>query len=202
MNVLNLFPTPIGFFRLGRELTKKELAFVLGQDTYSNQGNTTSVDRKILVTPELADIKSFVEDAMQEYFDTVYATDKKTSLYMTQSWANYTGKNQYHHKHAHPNSIVSGVFYPQADRTVDRIYFFKDGYERIKLAPSDWNVWNSESWWYEVGSGDLILFPSNLMHMVQTKNDDNTRVSIAFNTFVKGNLGIDEELTSLQLGEV
>jgi uncharacterized protein (TIGR02466 family) len=202
MNVLNLFPTPIGFFRLGRELTKKELSFVLGQDMYSNQGNTTSVDRKILVTPELADIKSFVEDAMQEYFDTVYATDKKTSLYLTQSWANYTGKNQYHHKHAHPNSIVSGVFYPQADRTVDRIYFFKDGYERIKLAPSEWNVWNSESWWYEVGSGDLILFPSNLMHMVQTKNDDNTRVSIAFNTFVKGNLGIDEELTSLQLGEV
>lgn len=202
MNVLNLFPTPIGFFRLGRELTKKELAFVLGQDTYNNQGNTTSVDRKILVTPELSDIKSFVEDALQEYFDTVYATDKKTSLYMTQSWANYTGKNQYHHKHAHPNSIVSGVFYPQADRTVDRIYFFKDGYERIKLAPSEWNVWNSESWWYEVGSGDLILFPSNLMHMVQTKNDDNKRVSIAFNTFVKGNLGIDEELTSLQLGEV
>jgi uncharacterized protein (TIGR02466 family) len=202
MNVLNLFPTPIGFFRLGRELTKKELAFVLGQDTYNNQGNTTSLDRKILNTPELADIKSFVEDAMQEYFDTVYAVGSKNSLYLTQSWANYTGRNQYHHKHAHPNSIVSGCFYPQADRAVDKIYFFKDGYERIKLVPNEWNAWNSESWWYEVGSGDLILFPSNLPHMVQTKNEDNTRVSIAFNTFVKGSLGIDEELTSLQLGEV
>jgi hypothetical protein len=31
--------------------------------------------------------------------------------YITQSWLNYTETNQYHHKHEHPNSLVSGVFY-------------------------------------------------------------------------------------------
>jgi hypothetical protein len=62
-------------------------------------------------------------------------------------------------------------------------------------------VWNSESWWYETGAGDLIIFPSNLTHMVQTKQGDGTRISISFNTFVKGYIGSDESLTGLHLGE-
>ena len=97
--------------------------------------------------------------------------------------------------------IISGVFYPQADRESDRIYFYKDGYERIKVPTENWNHWNSESWWYETGAGDLIIFPSNLTHMVQTKQGDGTRISISFNTFVKGYIGSDESLTGLHLGE-
>ena len=53
MNIHNLFPLPIGFFRLGRDLTKTELDFVLGQERYANQGNTTSADRKVLRHKEL-----------------------------------------------------------------------------------------------------------------------------------------------------
>ena len=120
---------------------------------------------------------------------------------LKQSWANYTEAGQYHHKHAHPNSVVSGVFYPQANREFDKIYFYKDGYERIKVPAAEYNHYNSESWWFEVGAGDLILFPSHLTHMVQTKEDDNTRISIAFNTFLKGYIGSDESLTGLHLGE-
>jgi hypothetical protein len=182
MNIQNLFPLPVGFARLGRDLTKTELDFILGQERYANEGNTTSADRKILV-------------------GKVHDPKGDVSLYITQSWSNYTEPGQWHHKHAHPNSFISGVFYPQADRLVDKIYFYKSGYERIKLQPDTWNHWNSESWWYEVGAGDLILFPSHLEHMVQTKVGDETRVSIAFNTFLKGHIGVDESLTGLQLGE-
>ena len=201
MNIHNLFPLPIGFFRLGRELTPSELSFVMGQDKYPNQGNVTSADRKILASKELTDIREFIEDAMLEYFKTVHDPKGDVALYVTQSWANYTDPGQYHHKHAHPNSFISGVFYPQADRAVDKIYFYKSGYERIKVQPATWNHWNSESWWFEVGAGDLILFPSHLEHMVETKVGNETRVSIAFNTFLKGHIGVDESLTGLQLGE-
>jgi uncharacterized protein (TIGR02466 family) len=201
MNVHNLFPLPIGFARLGRDLTEKELSFILGQDKYANQGNTTSSDRMLLKSKELTDIREFIEDAMVDYFKTVHNPKGDVALYVTQSWANYTDPGQYHHKHAHPNSFISGVFYPQADRSVDKIYFYKSGYERIKVQPATWNHWNSESWWFEVGAGDLILFPSHLEHMVETKVGNETRVSIAFNTFLKGHIGVDENLTGLQLGE-
>jgi uncharacterized protein (TIGR02466 family) len=201
MNVHNLFPLPVGFARLGRDLTKTELEFILGQDKYANQGNTTSSDRMILKSKELTDIREFIEDAMVDYFKTVHDPKGDVALYVTQSWANYTDPGQHHHKHAHPNSFISGVFYPQADREVDKIHFYKTGYERIKVQPATWNLWNSESWWFEVGAGDLILFPSHLEHMVETKVGNETRVSIAFNTFLKGHIGVDENLTGLQLGE-
>lgn len=201
MNISNLFPTPVAFFKFGRDLTEAELAFIKGQEHYANEGNTTSKDRKILKNKELTELRDFIEDSMLEYFKTIHAPKNNVSLYLTQSWANYTERGQYHHKHAHPNSVVSGVFYPQADRSFDKIFFYKEGYERIKIPTDNWNHWNSESWWFEVGAGDLILFPSSLTHMVQTKEGDDTRISIAFNTFVKGYIGSDESLTGLHLGE-
>ena len=46
-------------------------------------------------------------------------------------------------------------------------------------------MWNSESWWFPVKTGDVILFPSSLIHMVETKQGTNTRISLAFNVFIK-----------------
>ena len=59
MNIHNLFPLPIGFFRLGRDLTKTELDYILGQDKYPNQGNITSSNRTILKDKELTDIRLY-----------------------------------------------------------------------------------------------------------------------------------------------
>jgi uncharacterized protein (TIGR02466 family) len=201
VKINNLFPTPVAFFKLGRDLTEAELEFIKGQEHYPNAGNTTSKDRKILKNKELTDLREFIEDSLVEYFKAIHAPKYDVNLYLTQSWANYTEPNQFHHKHAHPNSFVSGVFYPQADRSVDKIYFFKEDYQRIKIPTEQYNPYNSESWWFDVGAGDLILFPSHLMHMVETKEGENTRISIAFNTFVKGYIGSDENLTGLHLKE-
>jgi uncharacterized protein (TIGR02466 family) len=201
MNINNLFPTAVGFSKLERELTEDELKFIKEQVRYPNEGNTTSENRKLLKSVEMTEIREFIEDAMLDYFKSVYAPKFDVTPYITQSWANFTDPGQYHHKHAHPNSVISGVFYPQADRKSDKIYFYKDGYEQIKIPASDYNPHNSESWWYETGTGDLIIFPSNLTHMVQTKQGDGTRISISFNTFVKGYIGSDDSLTGLHLGE-
>ena len=201
MVINNLFPIPVAFFKLGRDLTEPELSFIKSQEHYKNTGNTTSKDKKILKSKELTELREFVEDSMLEYFKSIHAPKFDVSLYLTQSWANYTQKGQFHHKHAHPNSIVSGVFYPQADKAIDRIYFYKNDYEQIEVPVAEYNPYNSKSWWFEVGAGDLILFPSGLTHMVETKEDDNTRISIAFNTFVKGYIGSDENLTGLNLRE-
>ena len=201
MNINNLFPTAVGFSKLGRDLTEEELLFIKKQVRHPNEGNTTSDNRKILKSVEMTEIREFIEDAMLDYFKSVYAPKFDVTPYITQSWANFTEPGQYHHKHSHPNSIISGVFYPQADRETDKIYFYKDGYERIKLTAGEYNPYNSESWWYETGAGDLIIFPSSLTHMVQTKQGDGTRISISFNTFLKGYIGSDENLTGLHLGE-
>jgi uncharacterized protein (TIGR02466 family) len=199
MIVHSLFPKPVGQFKFGRELTEAELSFIKTQKTHKNMGNTTSDDTALFEYKELKDLADFCQKAVDEYMLRIYAPKNEVSLYFTQSWANYTEPGQFHHKHAHPNSFVSGVFYVNADSEKDKIFFYKDGYEQLKLPTDNFNLHNSESWWFSVGTGDLLLFPSSLTHMVEQTQSAETRISISFNTFLKGYVGQDDSLTALHL---
>jgi uncharacterized protein (TIGR02466 family) len=199
MKVVSLFPKAVGTFQLGRDLTDSEIKFIKGQPTRPNTGNTTSVDNYILKAKKLKDINKFIEASVNEYFQTVYEPKNNIKLRITQSWCNYTEPGGFHHKHAHPNSFISGVFYPQANKDTDKIYFHKDGYEQILVPSENWNVWNSVSWWLEAEQGGLYIFPSSLTHVVDTVNGTQTRISLSFNTFPVGMIGVEEDLTGLLL---
>jgi uncharacterized protein (TIGR02466 family) len=196
-----IFPTPIYISKLDRELSKKELLFIdkTKLDIYRNEGNTTSNDNYILNDKVFKYLKEELDLKVQDYFDKVISPSNNITPYITQSWLNYTETNQYHHKHQHPNSLVSGVFYINCDEEHDKIKFFKEKYEIIKPEIKDWNLWNSETWWFPVKTGDIILFPSSLIHMVETKKGHNTRFSLAFNVFIKGTVGSNKNLTELIL---
>lgn len=197
----SIFPTPIYISKIDRELTKKELFFIDNSksDTYNNEGNKTSNDNYILNNKAFKNLKEELNLKVKDYFDKVISPANKITPYITQSWLNYTETNQYHHKHAHPNSLVSGVFYINCHEEHDNIKFFNDNYKTIKLETKNWNIWNSESWWFSVKTGDVILFPSSLNHMVETKQGTDTRISLAFNVFIKGNIGDNKQLTELIL---
>lgn len=198
MTLHNLFPTPIGMVDLGRELSKKEITFINFLETRPNLGNTTSIDNNILNNSLLTELRSWIEDQLQDFFLTIFNPKHNVSLKITQSWVNYSTPGQYHHKHAHPNSFISGVFYIQTNLD-DKIYFYRDGYQQIKLPPANWNIWNSDSWWYEAIKGRLILFPSSLTHMVPKVEGNETRISLSFNTFPVGLIGEEADLTGLKL---
>jgi uncharacterized protein (TIGR02466 family) len=197
----SIFPTPIYISKLNRELTNKELLFIDNTklDVYKNEGNTTSTDNYILNKEEFKDLKIDLHLKVQDYFDKIISPANNITPYITQSWLNYTETNQYHHKHQHPNSLVSGVFYINCDEKFDKIKFFNENYKTIKPEIKEWNIWNSESWWFPVKTGSVILFPSSLTHMVETKEGTNTRISLAFNVFIKGTLGNNKSLTELIL---
>lgn len=199
MITYNLFPTAVGKFTLGRDFTEKELKFIKDQATRPNSGNTTSVDNNLFECKELKNLAQFCEESVDAYLKEIYAPKHNVKLRFTQSWANYTEQGQYHHKHEHPNSFVSGVLYINADPAKDKIYFYKNEYRQIKLATENFNIYNSDSWWFEVATGDLMLFPSSFTHMVETVQSDKTRISISFNTFPKGYVGEDLDLTGLHL---
>ena len=199
MNLIGLFPTPVGEFYFDKQLTQEQLSYLNDQKQKPNEGNTTSEFRKILDDECVKDLREFIDASIAEYMANTFAPKFDVKLQITQSWMNYTKPGQYHHKHAHPNSFLSGVFYVNADPQKDKIYFFKDGYERIKLETENWNLFNSESWWIPVATNKLVLFPSNFTHMVQTVEAQETRVSLAFNTFPKGYIGNDDSLTGLHL---
>jgi len=200
----NLFPTPIYTTKINRGFTKQELNFVKEQEKHSskNQGNINTKDNYILNKKEFKNIKKFLNDCCKDYIKTIICPKNNVELYITQSWLNYTKENEYHHKHNHGNSIVSGVLYFNANKDNDNITFFnKENYEQIspEINNNKFNVWNSQSWWLPVETGKLMMFPSSTKHQVDNKKGYNIRVSLAFNTFYKGTIGSNSKLTELIL---
>jgi uncharacterized protein (TIGR02466 family) len=199
--IKGIFPTPVYLSKLDRSLTTLELKFVekSKKDFYKNEGNITSNNTYILNEKPFLNIKKELDLIVQDYFDKVISPANNITPYITQSWLNYTETNQYHHKHQHPNSLVSGVFYINCNEQFDKIKFFKEDYKIIRPEVKDWNLYNSESWWFSVKTGDVILFPSSLSHMVENKEGTNTRISLAFNVFIKGTIGNNKNITELIL---
>ena len=197
----NLFPIPIGWYKNEEGLTKTEKKFLIeDQEEKPNEGNTTSKFRRILHDKKCESLKQFVEESLENYFDQVYKPKSDVEPYITQSWCNYSKTGQWHHKHRHPNSFISGVYYIQADVT-DKIQFFHPKqYQQIRIhPPRDFNTWNSESWWYGIETGLLVLFPSSFEHFVPPVTAKQTRISLSFNTFLKGMVGDNDSLTGLEI---
>ena len=111
VNIQPLFPIPVGFAKLDRELTKTETKILLELEQRPNEGNTSSQNSNVLNLPALKNLKTFMNTALQEYYQQVYQPRGDVKPYITLSWTNYTKPGQFHHKHAHPNSFVSAVFY-------------------------------------------------------------------------------------------
>ena len=198
----SMFPTPVYFSELNRELTKKELLEVdnIKKDCHNNTGNIVSNNNYVLNLKEFKDIKNEIDLRIKDYFEKVICSSNNLTPYITQSWLNYTNKKEYHHQHEHPNSLVSGVFYINSNEEYDKIKFFKkDYYQIIKPEIKKYNLYNSDNWWFPVKTGNIILFPSSLTHMVEIKQGVNTRISLAFNIFVKGSIGSNDKLTELNL---
>ena len=198
MIVHTLFPSTVCFFELGRDLTKKEMSFIMKQKQKPNEGNKTSINSTLLKSKTLKGLNSFIEGSFKEYATNILRIKNNVTLDITQSWANFTKKGEFHHKHNHSNSFLSGVFYVKAKEDTDKIIFFKEGYNQISLETQDFNVHNSDSWFFTVKSNQLAVFPSSLTHMVPP-TDTEERVSLSCNTFPKGIIGDSGKLTGLSL---
>ena len=196
-----IFPTPVYISELDRKLTSLELKFVEKNKKIftKNVGNITSANNYILNEKPFKKLKKELDLKVKDYFQKVISPKNNIEPYITQSWLNYTEKNQYHHKHSHSNSIISGVFYINCNKSLDKITFFNESHKTIKPEVKDFNLFNSESWWFSVTTGNIFLFPSSLTHMVETKQGENTRISLSFNVFVKGTIGNNKNLTELIL---
>ena len=199
MNLNNIFPTPVAWFNNDSGINKLQKKYLTSLKRKNNVGNEISLDRNVLESKELKVLKNWIVNNINMYFEEIYKPKSKVELYITQSWCNYTKENQYHHKHRHPNSFISGVYYIDVNEQKDKITFFNDAYKQLNIKASEYNLYNSTSWFFNLKNNSLVLFPSSLEHMVESVTSKTERVSLSFNTFLKGYLGQDEEATGLHL---
>ncbi len=196
-----IFPTPIMIGKLDRNFYPKEIDAILNQtnNLVINDGNKYSKNTYILNEPDLKNLKEFVTQFINHYLKTVYKPKHKLEAYVTQSWLNFSDFGDFHHIHSHDNSFISGVLYIQANDGANDILFHKPQISPLKIIADDYDIMNSDSCLQAVQSKNIIAFPSNLVHSVRKSESKETRISLAFNSFLRGTLGENMLLTELKL---
>ena len=204
--LLSLFPTPvlIAQYPLPYE---KELEYIRALPCRrENKGgdavnvihyNRQSEDTFVLDKPELSNIRAFIQSKIYKFVKEIMnSTDE---LVITQSWINKSGKGESHHEHVHPNSLVSGVWYPVINEQLPPIQFRSKSQRDVSLQCEKFNNFNSATFLLPMKAGELIIFPSNLTHSVPANQSETERISLSFNTWAKGSLGDMNSLTYLPL---
>ena len=124
----------------------------------------------------------------------------KNELFPTISWLNRTTKNAYHYQHHHVNSIASGVLYFTEDPTPIELHTEKTcAWTCLKIMPTQYNQYNSNSNLIEVKQGTLLIFPAYLEHSVPKSTSTTDRISLAFNTWTSGTIGLLDKTSFLNL---
>jgi uncharacterized protein (TIGR02466 family) len=153
-----------------------------------NYTNFTSKSRNIL--PEIANVETIqlIYQTLSEYFYGLLGVNESTELYITESWLNKNTSGQHHHRHWHPNSIISAVICLSAVEDSGALTFITSAYETMEFEVAHANVYNSKSWSCNLKPNDIVLFPSSVEHLVEKNNSQAERITLSFNTFVKGKI--------------
>ncbi len=114
---------------------------------------------------------------------------RQFSLTITTCWANVNGKFSSNFMHHHANSILSGAYYLKVPENSGAIYFADPRPAALMLVPpvEEFNPLTYSKVIYKPRIGSMLLFPSWLMHGVETNMSEESRISIAFNIGMTAN---------------
>jgi uncharacterized protein (TIGR02466 family) len=196
--LLQIFATPITVTKYEGSLTE-ELKYIdtLEWIKQKDNDNFQSKDVYLLKHEQLKNIKNFINECINKFTKNIYQSDQK--LVVTQCWINKNPKDSSHHEHCHPNSIISGVFYFKQNPKLPPIKFSKTLQYSMTLHTEKYNNLNSGTFYLPCTDRELILFPSNLVHSVPINKGDEERISMSFNTFSIDTLGLENDLTELNI---
>ena len=194
-NIARLFSTPVFQSPETYKFNKSELEFIDKQreNAIINQsGNLFSKNNYVLESPELKNLKEFCNNNLFIFFYDSFKVKKDIEIYITQSWINFNQKNTSHHRHKHVNSIISSVIFIKGEMCPITFYNSERNLFGNLLSFEDFtapNENNNSRVYFNNQNGKLFLFPSTLMHSVERNNSEVERISLSFNTFIKGQLG-------------
>lgn len=187
-NTLNVkvFPTLIKY--VSNFLNKKECNEVINltlnkklSPHLSLKGKATSTHG--LNSDVLSKVNSNIIKEIQNKIDE-YAVDYGVrKLKLDNSWINIQNKNSVLNKHSHPDSIVSGALYLKVDKNSSKIYFYNPNTYLTFVNVFKQTEFSCENYFFTPQLGDLIIFPSWLMHgSNDEKNNSIERIVLSFNT--------------------
>lgn len=198
--ILKIFPTVIQTSVLNDDFTETEKNCFEQYKKESDLGilNNFTYDTFVLKNPKLSRIKNFIEEKINMYFRNVISpTSNNNQIYITESWISITKLGQSHHEHFHANSLLSGVMYLETIQ--ENSIIFSNPNNQLFYFQQNPNQYNYGEAIFKTKKGTLLIFPSHIKHRVPMNKFDKDRVSLSFNTFVKGEINNESNLTKLTI---
>lgn len=191
--VIGLFPTPV---MLVEKVLDDEVMASYRDDAHtSNKEINAQTDLLSHTTPinpkskgSYNRIAKLVAPKLVEFGALLFG--EKLQWTIKEMWVNILEKGGHQLIHTHANSFISGVIYlteshPSALTVFHKSiggsnFIFRHAGENMEMGP-----FNSDKWQMpEVSPGDMILFPSYMLHEVPVNQGDQ-RMTIAFNAIPK-----------------
>ena len=150
----------------------------------SNGGGWQSNDLD-LATPELSELFAEVRKNLDEVH-RAFELDPSLSQVITEAWININQKGHFNTSHDHPGSLFSAVYYVKGGADKGelelRTPIIPHTYTISKEMVGNFNAFTGHAMVVPPVTGDLLIFPSWLLHRVNMSRSDEERISIAFNS--------------------
>jgi len=187
--VIGLFPTP--FMRVPAALPASLVSGLVehfsGRARQDNNSSAHLSHTEMLKpgdSPLLVDVAGLLTSRLSAFGALLFGEQMGWSL--KEMWVNVLDAGGYQAMHNHANSFISGVIYLTPTHESARTVFmkspggtdfsFKNDHAGMVTGP-----YNAEKWISPLPApGDLVLFPSYLMHAVPP-NEGGRRITLAFN---------------------
>lgn len=187
--VFRLFPTP---FLRARETLEQPLVTGLvehfaARATRDNSSSTNLAHTQMLRpgdSPLLAEVAARVTPKLVEF--GVYLFGERLSWGLKEMWVNVLDRGGRQAMHNHANSFASGVLYLTPTHPASQTVFMKSPGGAEFMFKNDHpgimpNEFCADKWVSPAPEpGDLVLFPSYLMHAVPP-NQGERRITLSFN---------------------
>jgi uncharacterized protein (TIGR02466 family) len=155
----------------------------------------STVDKKVLDRPDFRHVRDIVLKEINIYARQLLCVSDRIEFYVTDSWINLHRRGQSAGAHVHHNSLISGVLYLHVTDATGDLVFHRNVLSLVPFPPAldldmhSFNIYNCKSWSYTPKTNDICLFPSVVMHSADANESDEERACLAFNVFVRGDIG-------------
>jgi uncharacterized protein (TIGR02466 family) len=150
----------------------------------SNGGGWQS-DNLDLTTPDLAELFAEVHKRLEEVH-RAFEFHQSLRQVITEAWININQKGHFNYSHDHPGSLFSAVYYVKGGADKGELELktpiIPHTYTISNEMVGNFNSFTGHAVVLPPVTGDLLIFPSWLLHRVNMSQSEEDRISIAFNS--------------------
>lgn len=165
----------------------------------SNYDNSNSfATTSITVLDKLPKLKNKILNEFY-FFKNKFLRWEETNFDFTTSWFTKTLRNGSSQFHTHKNCLYSGILYFDSYDS-GNLVFENNQPNSIKInPPTEYNIYNFESFFIQPQQNLLVFFPSSIRHKVDFYTGTKPRYSLAFNLHPVGEIGVGDSSINISI---